>query len=315
MDKAIAMPSHTELMQARSLLPVLGMLDGVAKLAGEDADRVQAVLEGYAMVEAVAKERRLREQADRAEGGVVRMRAKLGALTPDGRKGRSGKTLPPDKVLTPSDHQTRHVNRKLAQVGETKVAETVETLLGEGERPTPAKVLKRAKGGPVPASGEQEWYTPPELVEAARRVMGGIDLDPASSEGAQATVQADRFHTREDDGLAQPWEGRVWLNPPYSAGLVDRFADRLVGHLRSGAVTQAVWLSNASYDTRWGQALCREATGLCMVAGRVRFVPGSGQPAGAGAWASMILYFGIYSGRFAKEFGEHGVVWHKGGVR
>ena len=53
--------------------------------------------------------------------------------------------------------------------------------------------------------------------------MGGIDLDPASSAKAQETVKAGAYMTAADDGLDVVWEGRVWLNPPYEKGLVDRF--------------------------------------------------------------------------------------------
>lgn len=67
---------------------------------------------------------------------------------------------------------------------------------------------------PQHLSETQEHYTPASIVEAAREVLGEIDLDPASCLEAQRTVRAERFFTRGVNGLFQPWRGRVFLNPP-----------------------------------------------------------------------------------------------------
>ncbi len=57
---------------------------------------------------------------------------------------------------------------------------------------------------------KDEWLTPPEIIEA----LGPFDLDPCAPIVRPRDTAARHF-TLEDDGLMQPWEGRVWLNPPY----------------------------------------------------------------------------------------------------
>jgi DNA N-6-adenine-methyltransferase (Dam) len=106
-------------------------------------------------------------------------------------------------------------------------------------------------------SGEIEWYTPAEYIEAARRVMDGIDLDPACSEEANKIVQADRIFTRETDGLEQEWSGRVWMNPPYAPSLVKRFTAKLVCHVLAREIEAAVVLVNNATETLWFRATKR----------------------------------------------------------
>lgn len=119
-----------------------------------------------------------------------------------------------------------------------------------------------------------EWYTPSPFVEAARAVMGGIDLDPASHEEANRTVKAARFFTAEDDGLRKIWRGRVFLNPP--GGLVNEFWEALSAGYRLGKVAQAIWIG---YSLEQLQTLQGAREGyhpldfpICIPAKRIAFV-------------------------------------------
>jgi hypothetical protein len=98
------------------------------------------------------------------------------------------------------------------------------------------------------SSNSPEWYTPALYIDAARAVMGGIDLDPASCETAQQTVQAARYFTQQDNGLAHAWAERVWLNPPYG-DQIGPWVRRLMHDYEAGYISQAVLLAPARPDT------------------------------------------------------------------
>lgn len=151
-------------------------------------------------------------------------------------------------------------------------------------------------------SGENEWYTPSEYIEAARRVMGEIDLDPASCEVANRTVKARQIFTKDDSGLEKIWRANaLWMNPPYAADLVRQFAQRFAQYVSCGHVKEGIVLVNNATETRWFLEMVTVCTAVVFPTGRVRFLDPSGMP-GAPLQGQAILYAGSRPDAFLREF-------------
>lgn len=86
------------------------------------------------------------------------------------------------------------------------------------------------------------WGTPQWVIEAARTLMGGIHLDPGSSEEFNAYVKALMIYTQRDNGLAPEcaWAGNVFCNPP--GGLVNEFWNKLCTSYVNKDVEKAFWV-------------------------------------------------------------------------
>lgn len=153
-----------------------------------------------------------------------------------------------------------------------------------------------------------EWYTPPWLVGAVRTVMGEIDLDPASSDQAQELVQAKHYYTIETDGLAHPWQGRVFMNPPYTRKLIEVFADKWVLEWSLRSMSEGIVLCNNATETIWFQMLASLCDSLCTLRGRVGFW-GAGAGLNKGLQGQVLLYYGRRVERFTDIMCGYGQVW------
>lgn len=155
--------------------------------------------------------------------------------------------------------------------------------------------------------GRNEWYSPQHIVDAAHRVMGAIDLDPASCYHANQIVRAAWYFTRSDDGLTMPWRGRVWLNPPYDT-FAPKFFVKLCEEYEAERVSMACLLLGVHHlTTKWFQRVEQFSAILCLPAGRLKFTGrlAHGNPPMHG---SAILGIGVNPDLFRREFAEIGII-------
>ena len=160
--------------------------------------------------------------------------------------------------------------------------------------------LKRKAYNPQ-GTGNNERYTPPEIIELVREVLGSIDLDPASCSIANETVKAATFYSADDDGLSKEWTGKIFMNPPYSKDLIEKFVDKLI----DSSFDEAITLTHNCTETNWGSKLLKNATAVAFPIGRIdcKTPSGDGRSPKQG---SMICYFGNNTKKFIDVFSRIG---------
>lgn len=207
--------------------------------------------------------------------------------------------------VEPASRKAQHDARQVADVPEPVFAEYVDTA----PQPTRAGLLREVGKGAHVAnnSGDNEWYTPAEYITAARNVMGGIDLDPASCETANEVVGATEFYSVDRNGLRFDWTGRVWMNPPYARPHIDNFCVKLAESVTEGQVTEAVVLTNNATETGWFHTLGTVASAFCFPRRRVRFWHPEKENA-APLQGQAVFYLGENVEAFLREFAAFGLV-------
>lgn len=126
-----------------------------------------------------------------------------------------------------------------------------------------------------------EWLTPPGIIAA----LGDFDLDPCAP-AVRPWGTAHQHFTVTDNGLSQPWKGRVWCNPPFGREAV-KWLRRMAEHGNGIALIPARTETAMFYECVWGAA-----DAVLFIEGRPHFhyVDGTRAPFNSGAPICLIAY-------------------------
>lgn len=240
---------------------------------------------------------------------VIHAKRRIGEITssmdrsPGGRGRTSGKFAQLEALGLSSAEISRC--EKLARVPLKRILEHISGVAARSERLTLGGTIAAVSSSSGYAG--DEWRSPTEIIVRARRCMGGIDCDPATNAAAQRVIKARVFYTKRDNGLTKQWRGRVWLNSPYSRGLVTAFVAKFLEELESGRMRCGLYLLNASTDTLWFHELA-EHLPFVLTKGRLGFAHDAAGGTQDGARQGQVIFAARIARRaFVRDFGDLGL--------
>lgn len=119
------------------------------------------------------------------------------------------------------------------------------------------------------SSTTEEWYTPQDFFEKCSKEVGGFDLDPCST---AENAKCSKFFTKEDNGLAQEWKGKVWVNPPYGRAIYN-WVRKCSEEVKKEKVEAIYLLIPSRTDTKYFHEFLyqKETVELRFIKGRLKF--------------------------------------------
>jgi site-specific DNA-methyltransferase (adenine-specific) len=139
---------------------------------------------------------------------------------------------------------------------------------------------------------QKDLWATPDYIFSPLDIEFGFTLDPCCT---IETAKCAKFYTPSEDGLIQDWSGeRVFVNPPYSRGNIDKWVKKCF--LESSAMqTIVVALIPVSTSAKWFHEWVLNKAELRFYRGRIRFV-------GAPFTAPFSSVLAIYGGRKTQIF-------------
>ena len=163
---------------------------------------------------------------------------------------------------------------------------------------------------PTTKRNSDSWFTPEIYLNSVRTVLTEITLDPFSDSKANNIVRAVHFYDEEKNGLNQSWKVsnacRVFMNPPYSSGMVKKCCARFIEGWHQKEFLEAIILVNNATETKWFQSLLNEAQAICFTDHRISFWNSDGKVVSNNTRGQVFFYFGSNVNSFNEVFKKHG---------
>ena len=134
-----------------------------------------------------------------------------------------------------------------------------------------------------------DWQTPKALFANLEREFQ-FTLDVCA---LPWNAQCKSFYTPADDGLALPWPGVCWCNPPFGGRIIGHWVKRAYEQAQLGSTVVVLLPFNGASDVDWWHRFALRSSELRYFRGRPSFVNAEGRKT---SMRTMLLVFRPYCG-------------------